>query len=123
MIFTDTETQKDTSAAPIAVCGILEMSKLADIPAEFTEKAQAMMSALTAYHTPEHSNGILKAAVYSMNHNNGVDECNIKENYMKKAHVVTHTHWDREWRYPVWENRQYLVDMMDELLEILDTQP
>lgn len=42
---------------------------------------------------------------------------------MKKAHVVTHTHWDREWRYPVWENRQYLVDMMDELLEILDTQP
>ena len=42
---------------------------------------------------------------------------------MKKAHIVTHTHWDREWRYPVWENRQYLVDMMDELLEILDTQP
>ena len=42
---------------------------------------------------------------------------------MKKAHIVTHTHWDREWRYPIWENRQYLVDMMDELLEILDTQP
>ncbi len=42
---------------------------------------------------------------------------------MKKAHIVTHTHWDREWRYPVWENRQYLVDMIDELLEILDTQP
>lgn len=42
---------------------------------------------------------------------------------MKKAHIVTHTHWDREWRYPIWENRQYLVDMMDELLQILDTQP
>jgi len=42
---------------------------------------------------------------------------------MKKAHIVTHTHWDREWRYPIWENRQYLVDMVDELLEILDTQP
>ena len=42
---------------------------------------------------------------------------------MKKAHIVTHTHWDREWRYPVWENRQYLIDMIDELLEILDTQP
>ena len=42
---------------------------------------------------------------------------------MKKAHIVTHTHWDREWRYPIWENRQYLIDMMDELLEILDTQP
>ena len=42
---------------------------------------------------------------------------------MKKAHIVTHTHWDREWRYPVWENRQYLIAMIDELLEILDTQP
>lgn len=41
----------------------------------------------------------------------------------KTAHIVTHTHWDREWRYPIWENRQYLVDMIDELLEILDTQP
>ncbi len=40
----------------------------------------------------------------------------------KKAHIVTHTHWDREWRYPIWENRQYLVDMMNELLDILDTQ-
>lgn len=40
-----------------------------------------------------------------------------------KAYVVTHTHWDREWRYPIWENRQYLIDMIDELLEILDTQP
>ena len=40
-----------------------------------------------------------------------------------EAYVVTHTHWDREWRYPIWENRQYLIDMIDELLEILDTQP
>jgi len=42
---------------------------------------------------------------------------------MKKAHIVTHTHWDREWRYPIWENKQYLIDMIDELLKILDTQP
>lgn len=40
-----------------------------------------------------------------------------------QAYIVTHTHWDREWRYPIWENRQYLIDMIDELLEILDTQP
>lgn len=81
MIFTDTKTQKDTSAAPIAICGILEMARLTDIPAEFTEKAEAMMSALADYHTPERSNGILKAAVYSMNHDNGVDECNIWGDY------------------------------------------
>ncbi|MEF9878061.1 MAG: glycoside hydrolase family 38 C-terminal domain-containing protein [Clostridia bacterium] len=42
---------------------------------------------------------------------------------MKQAWIVTHTHWDREWRYPLWENRLYLSDMMDELLQILDTQP
>jgi len=42
---------------------------------------------------------------------------------MKKAHIVTHTHWDREWRYPIWENKQYLIDMIDELLKFLDTQP
>lgn len=40
-----------------------------------------------------------------------------------QAYIVTHTHWDREWRYPIWENRQYLMDLMDELLEILDMQP
>lgn len=42
---------------------------------------------------------------------------------MKTGHIVPHTHWDREWRYPLWENRLYLVHLMDELLEILDTQP
>ena len=38
----------------------------------------------------------------------------------KNAYIVTHTHWDREWRYPIWENRLYLIDLVDELLETLD---
>lgn len=42
---------------------------------------------------------------------------------MKEGKLVLHTHWDREWRYPLWENRMYLCNMVDELLEILDTQP
>lgn len=37
-----------------------------------------------------------------------------KEN---KAYVVTHTHWGRERRYPLWENRMYLVNLMEELLK------
>lgn len=37
-----------------------------------------------------------------------------------KGYLITHTHWDREWRYPLWENRKYLVDMIDELLEHLE---
>lgn len=42
---------------------------------------------------------------------------------MRTGKIIIHTHWDREWRYPLWENRLYLCDLMDELLEILDTQP
>lgn len=41
----------------------------------------------------------------------------------KKGYVVTHTHWDREWRYPIWESRIYLAEMLDELLDVLDEQP
>ncbi|MDD3402568.1 MAG: glycoside hydrolase family 38 C-terminal domain-containing protein [Hespellia sp.] len=41
----------------------------------------------------------------------------------KKGYVVTHTHWDREWRYPIWESRIYLAEMLDELLEVLENEP
>ena len=36
------------------------------------------------------------------------------------GYIVSHTHWDREWRYSIWETRIMLVDFMDELLELLD---
>ena len=39
------------------------------------------------------------------------------------AHVVPHTHWDREWRYPIWKNRVLLQQFMRELLNTLDTDP
>ena len=44
---------------------------------------------------------------------------------MKKntAYIVPHTHWDREWRYPLWKNRMLLVEFMEELLDTLDTDP
>ena len=41
----------------------------------------------------------------------------------KRGYIVPHTHWDREWRYPIWENRRYLVDMLDELLDVLAKNP
>ncbi|NDV61578.1 alpha-mannosidase [Puniceicoccales bacterium CK1056] len=37
------------------------------------------------------------------------------------AIVVGHTHWDREWRYPIYKNRSLLLEFMDWLLEILET--
>lgn len=39
------------------------------------------------------------------------------------GYVVPHTHWDREWRYPLWQNRILLAGFMEELLTILDTNP
>lgn len=45
------------------------------------------------------------------------------ENNRQKGYIVTHTHWDREWRYSIWENRMYLVNLMDELLDTLDNNP
>lgn len=38
----------------------------------------------------------------------------------KTGYVIPHTHWDREWRYPLWENRMYLKDLMRELLDTLE---
>lgn len=39
---------------------------------------------------------------------------------MNKAYIIPHTHWDREWRYPIWKNRMLLIEFMDELLDILE---
>lgn len=36
------------------------------------------------------------------------------------AHIVSHTHWDREWRYPIWQTRLMLVEFMDELIDVLE---
>lgn len=36
------------------------------------------------------------------------------------GHIIPHTHWDREWRYPLWQTRMMLVEFFDELLNILE---
>lgn len=38
------------------------------------------------------------------------------------CHVISNTHWDREWRYPFQSYRMDLVDMLDSLLDILETR-
>ncbi len=38
-------------------------------------------------------------------------------------HVVSHTHWDREWRYPFQNTRALLIDMFDQLIKVLDSNP
>lgn len=41
----------------------------------------------------------------------------------KTGYLVPHTHWDREWRYPLWKTRVLLVELIDSLLDILDNDP
>jgi mannosylglycerate hydrolase len=41
----------------------------------------------------------------------------------KTFHIISNTHWDREWRFPFQRNRQMLVDMIDAVLEILEAEP
>ena len=43
-----------------------------------------------------------------------------KEYKNKVFHIISNTHWDREWRFPFQKNRQHLVEMIDSMLEILE---
>ncbi|MGB9595127.1 MAG: alpha-mannosidase [Candidatus Poribacteria bacterium] len=38
-------------------------------------------------------------------------------------HVISHTHWDREWYMPFEKHRRRLVMLMDTLLDLLDKDP
>ena len=40
-----------------------------------------------------------------------------------EIHVVSNTHWDREWLYDFQETRMMLVEMLDKLLDVLDKEP
>ncbi|MGG2028739.1 mannosylglycerate hydrolase [Gottfriedia sp. S16(2024)] len=40
---------------------------------------------------------------------------------MKKVHIVPHMHWDREWYFTTEESRILLVNNMEEIMEMLET--
>lgn len=39
---------------------------------------------------------------------------------MKKAHVISHSHWDREWYLPYEKHHMLLVEFMDTLIDTLE---
>lgn len=41
----------------------------------------------------------------------------------KVFHLISNTHWDREWRFPFQRNRQMLVEMIDNVIDILEKHP
>lgn len=42
---------------------------------------------------------------------------------MKKIHLICGTHWDREWRHTAEQSKLRLCDLMDYILEVLETNP
>ncbi|MFC0469037.1 alpha-mannosidase [Halalkalibacter kiskunsagensis] len=44
-------------------------------------------------------------------------------NKKKTAHIISHSHWDREWYMSLEEHRYYLVKLFDDLLEKLAEDP
>lgn len=41
----------------------------------------------------------------------------------KHLHIISHTHWDREWYMPFEAHRYHLVELFDKLLDTLDNDP
>src|ERR1035437_6629549 len=41
----------------------------------------------------------------------------------RRVHVVPHTHWDREWYAPFQTFRLRLVELVDELLDLMESDP
>lgn len=88
LIFTSGPEERDSSAAAIAACGLLELSKslpLTDEDRQIYENVSLQIIKSLADHytskdVPE-SNGVLLHAVYAKPHNNGIDECNIWGDY------------------------------------------
>lgn len=109
--FTDGDGEpKDSSAAAIAVCGILEMAKfLPKAEADYyTGIAQKMLLSLIQHYSvqnPATSNGLLLHGVYAKNSpynpipaDRGVDECNTWGDYFyMEALVRTMKNWEIYW--------------------------
>jgi unsaturated chondroitin disaccharide hydrolase len=105
LIFTSRDEPRDSSAASIAVCGLLEMCKWLDPKDPDRElyrnaafrMLQSLMERYTTKDMPD-SNGLLLHAVYSKPHNLGVDECNLWGDYFYvEALVRCLKEWELYW--------------------------
>jgi len=87
LVFTDDATKRDSSAAAIAACGLLELAAALPLShpsrSTYEERAWAMVRRLNeAYLAPlEGSNAVLAHAVYHMPNGVGVDESCIWGDY------------------------------------------
>ncbi|MCH6268974.1 glycoside hydrolase family 88 protein [Neobacillus citreus] len=105
LLFANGDEERDSSAAAIAVCGLLELAKhlpLTDPDKRIYENAAlAMVQSLYENYTTEidsPANGILKHAVYFKPGGNGVDEsCIWGDYYYFEALIRLVKDWNRYW--------------------------
>ncbi|HIT89363.1 MAG TPA: glycoside hydrolase family 88 protein [Candidatus Merdenecus merdavium] len=89
LVFGDgSDQERDSSAAAIAACGLLELAKQLPLSHPkrkyYEEKAVAIVQSLSSLYTTKESpnaNGLLKHGVYDKNSNKGVDESMIWGDY------------------------------------------
>ena len=105
LIFTSGEQERDSSAAAIAACGLLELSKslplLDPLRADYEHAALGMVQQLSEnYLTVDGApgSGLLKHAVYHKPHGIGIDESCIWGDYFYLEALVRLTRtWEPYW--------------------------
>lgn len=106
LCFTEGDEPRDSSAAAIAVCGLLEACKEMPLDdahrARYQKAAEEIMNSLIENYTTKDdpkSNGLLKHATYYYAGNNGVDECNIWGDYfyMEALMRFLNPDWKQYW--------------------------
>jgi len=104
--FTIGDEPRDSSAAAIAVCGLLEACKIMPLDDEhrklYMETAEKIMNSLIEGYTTKDdpkSNGLLKHATYYYAGNLGIDECNIWGDYfyMEALMRFLNPDWKKYW--------------------------
>lgn len=105
LIFTDGEEERDSSAAAIAACGLLELAGHLPLSSESRRRyenaalltLESLANQYTTITVPE-SNGILLHAVYGKPLGNGIDECCIwGDYYYFEALVRVYKNWKPYW--------------------------
>ena len=105
LVFTDDDTARDTSAAAIAICGLLEMARQLPLldprRAPYEQRAEAMMlSLIDRYSLPAEdlSDGLLTNAVYHMPKGIGVNErCLWGDYFYLEALMRLSRTWEPYW--------------------------
>ncbi|MFI8685000.1 glycoside hydrolase family 88 protein [Rossellomorea sp. NPDC077527] len=105
LTFTSGQEERDSSAAAIAVCGLLEMSRHLPLTdpkkRDYEEASLSIISSLFEHYTTAiegEENGILKHAVYYKGGNMGVDESCIWGDYFYfEALVRLVKDWEMYW--------------------------